>query len=435
MVIPKSTCYDFHLIAYSVGGIWEVWRERSRYDVAPRNGPTPQPLAAPRFASAAMIKVGTLTLVMPDGSSHRVSASEAPVATIVLKQPRAVRRLIANGGLGLAEAYIADQWDSPDIAGVMAVVATNEAEREEMLGGHSWLRAMSRIARMLRPNPGGARRDIVAHYDLGRDFYASWLDPSMAYSSAHFTTSDDTLEAAQQRKIHRMCQMLRLSPGMRLLEIGCGWGSFAEVAARDYGVSVVGVTLSPAQLEYARARIERAGLSSRVELRLQDYWDVTGSFDRIASIEMFEAVGEKFWPEYFNALRDRLRKNGVAGLQVTTIADRWFDNYRRNADFIRRHISPGGLLPSKSRMKKAIGRAGLAWGEEFWFGRDYADTLARWQANFQAAWPRIVADAALHRHPCDDRFKRIWEYFLAYREAGFRAGWTDVGQILIARNG
>jgi cyclopropane-fatty-acyl-phospholipid synthase len=383
---------------------------------------------------ATMIKAGTLTLMMPDGSSHHVCASAAPVATIVLKHPLAVRRLVADGSLGLAEAYIAGQWDSPEIAGVMAVIAANEAEWDEMLGGHSWLRAMSRIARMLRPNASGARRDIVAQYDLGRDFYASWLDPSMTCSAAHFA-ADDTLEAAQQHKIHRMCQMLRLSPGMRLLEIGCGWGSFAEVAARDYGVSVVGVTLSPAQLEYGQARIERAGLSSRVELRLQGYRDVTGSFDRIASIEMFEAVGENGWSEYFNALRDRLRKNGVAGLQVTTIADRWFDSYRRNADFVRRHISPDGLLPSKSRIKKAIGRAGLAWGEEFWFGCDYADTLARWQANFQAGWPRIVADAALNRRPCDAQFKRIWEYYLAYCEAGFRAGWTDVGQILIARNG
>jgi cyclopropane-fatty-acyl-phospholipid synthase len=385
---------------------------------------------------AAMIKVGTLTVVMPDGSSHRVSASEAPVATIVLKQPLAVRRLVIGGSLGLAEAYIDGLWDSPDILGVMEVAAANEAEWEQMLNGRPWVRVISRIAHALRPNTrGGARRNIIEHYDLGNEFYASWLDPSMTYSAAYFAGRDDTLEAAQQHKIHRMCQMLRLSPGMRLLEIGCGWGGFAEVAARDYGVSVVGITLSPSQLEYGQARIERAGLASRVELRLQDYRDVTGTFDRIASIEMFEAVGEKFWPEYFNTLRDRLRKNGVAGLQVITIADRLFDNYRSGADFIQRHIFPGGMLPSKNRLKKAISRAGLAWGEEFWFGRDYAQTLSRWQHNFQAAWPRIVANTVLNRRPCDERFKRMWEYYLAYCETGFQAGWTDVGQILIARNG
>jgi cyclopropane-fatty-acyl-phospholipid synthase len=232
-----------------------------------------------------------------------------------------------------------------------------------------------------------------------------------------------------------MCQLLRLRPGMRLLEIGCGWGGFAEVAARDYGCSVVGITLSPSQLEFARARIEAAGLASRVELRLQDYRDTTGTFDRIVSIEMFEAVGERYWPAYFDVIRERLRKNGVAGLQVITIADRLYENYKRSPDFIQRHIFPGGMLPSKRRLRSAINKAGLAWGEEFWFGRDYAETLARWGEQFQAAWPRIVSSTSLNRRPCDDAFKRMWEYYLAYCETGFRAGWTDVGQILIAPNG
>ena len=385
---------------------------------------------------AGMIRVGTLTVVMPDGNSHRVVATDSPVATIVLKHPRAVRRLVTGGSLGLAEAYIDGLWDSPDIRGVMAVAAANEEEWLAMLNGRPWMRALSRLAHALRPNSrSGARRNIVEHYDLGNEFYAAWLDPTMSYSAALHSGLNDSLQAAQLRKIHRMCAMLRLAPGMRLLEIGCGWGAFAEIAARDYGCSVLGITLSPAQLEFAQARIDAAGLSSRVELRLEDYRDVGGSFDRIVSIEMFEAVGEKYWPAFFDVVRERLRKNGVAGLQVITIAERLFDNYKRTPDFVQRHVFPGGMLPSKNRLRKAIIAAGMAWGEEFWFGADYGETLGRWQSAFQAAWPRIVSQTALARRPCDERFKRMWEYYLAYCQTGFNAGWTDVGQILIARNG
>ncbi|MCW3474408.1 SAM-dependent methyltransferase [Limobrevibacterium gyesilva] len=384
---------------------------------------------------AGLIRTGTLTVVMPDGSSHRVAATESPAATVVLKHPRAIRRLLARGSLGLAEAYVDGLWDSPDLRGVMAVAVANAAEWEPVLRGHPWARRISHALHTLRPPSGGsARRNIVESYDLGNDFYAAWLDPTMTFSAAYFGGSGVTLEAAQLRKIHRLCQLLRLRPGMRLLEIGCGWGSFAEVAARDYGASVLGITLSPTQLAYAQRRIAQAGLSHRVELRLQDCRDVTGSFDRIASIEMFEATGDRFWPDYCGVIRDRLRKNGVAGLQVITIADPLFDQYRQGTDFVQRHIFPGSMLPSKRRLRQAIGRAGLAWGQEFWFGRDYAETLSHWQDAFQAAWPRIVATTSLNRRPCDERFKRLWEYHLAYCETGFRAGWADVGQILIAPN-
>ena len=377
---------------------------------------------------AGTIRAGSLTVVMPDGRHHAVTASAAPAATIMLKDPRAVARLMTGGSLGFAQAYVDGLWDSPDIGAVMALAAANEIEWRSMLKGGRRTRLMSRLRR--RP-----RHDITEHYDLGSAFYAAWLDPTMSYSSAVFEGPDDTLEAAQLRKIHRMCQKLQLAPGMRLLEIGCGWGAFAEVAARDYGVSVLGVTLSPAQLASAQAHVERAGLASRVELRLQDYRDVEGRFDRIASIEMFEALGERHWGAFFGAVRARLHNHGVAGLQVITIEDRLFDSYRATPDFVRRHIVPGGTLPSRRRLAKAIGRAGLALGHEEWFGPDYARTLAIWQDAFQAAWPRIVAATALNRHPADDRFKRIWEYYLAYCRIGFAAGWTDVGHILIARNG
>jgi cyclopropane-fatty-acyl-phospholipid synthase len=317
---------------------------------------------------------------------------------------------------------------------VMALAAANEAEWMAMLNGSPWMRALNKIMHRLRPNTRkGAKRNIVDHYDLGNDFYARWLDPTMTYSSALFTEAGQSLESAQLAKIHRLCRQLALAPGMRLLEIGCGWGAFAEVAARDYGAKVVGITLSPSQLAYAQARIARAGLQDRVEFRLQDYRDVPESFDRIASIEMFEAVGERFWPAYFATLRNRLTPGGLAGLQTITIEDRLFPDYRRSADFIQRHIFPGGMLPSPSRLREEVATAGLSWQSEHWFGQDYAETLARWNATFQEAWPRIAGATRLSRMPCDARFKRLWEYYLVYCETGFRAGWTDVGQILLAR--
>ena len=351
-----------------------------------------------------------------------------------MKDARAVRWLLTGGSLGLAEAYLEGLWDTPDLRAVMLMAAENEAEWEKLLGGRPWMRALARLQHLLRPNSRrGAKRNIVEHYDIGNEFYAGWLDPTMTYSSALFSGENDTLEAAQLRKVHRMCQALELQPGMNVLEIGCGWGGFAEVAARDYGARVTGITLSPAQLAYGCARMAAAGLAGQVELLLQDYRDVRGTFERIASIEMFEAVGEKYWPAFFTTVRERLAPGGRAGLQVITIADRLFSTYQRSADFIQRHVFPGGMLPSPARLQQEARRAGLAWSAELWFGRDYAETLARWQGRFQAAWPRVAGAVRLQARPADDRFKRLWEYYLAYCETGFRAGWTDVGQNVLVR--
>ena len=381
---------------------------------------------------AQLIRAGTLTVVLPDGGSHRVARSPEPLATIVIRDPRAVTRLVTGGSLGLAEAYLDGLWDSPDIRGVMAVAAENEAEWLEMLKGRPWIRAASKLFHRLRPNTRkGARRNIVDHYDLGNDFYERWLDPSMTYSSALFAGTQETLEGGQLRKMRRLCDVLGLKPGMTVLEVGCGWGGFAELAAREYGVSVLGITLSPAQLAFARERVAGTDLQSRVEFRLEDYRDVRGHFDRIVSVEMFEAVGEQYWPAYFATLRERLAPGGLAGLQAITIEDRLFDDYRKTADFIQRHIFPGGMLPSPSRLREEAAKAGLHWLEAHWFGPDYAETLARWQAAFQATW----SDIARLRPEYNARFKRLWEYYLSYCETGFRAGWTDVGQILLAKPG
>jgi cyclopropane-fatty-acyl-phospholipid synthase len=384
---------------------------------------------------AGMIRAGALTLVLPDGSSHLVQGRvPGPEAVFVLKHRDAIRRLVTRGSLGLAEAYIDHLWETPDLAAVMRLAAANEAEFEKLLYGNVWMRLIGRIAHRLRSNTReGAKRNIVEHYDLGNEFYAQWLDPTMTYSSGLFESPQDSLEEAQLRKIRRLCERLDLRPGLKLLEIGCGWGAFAEVAARDYGCHVVGITLSPAQLDFARARIEAAGLTHLVELRLQDYRDVPEKFDRIASIEMFEAVGEQYWPAYFKTLQDRLLPGGLAGLQTITIEDRLFPAYKASADFIQRHIFPGGMLPSPSRLRQEVAKAGLSWRDEHWFGIDYAETLARWNARFQDVWPRIAGATRLSRMPCDARFKRLWEYYLVYCETGFRAGWTDVGQILLAK--
>jgi len=249
----------------------------------------------------------------------------------------------------------------------------------------------------------------------------------MTYSSALFTGENQDLEAAQAEKYRRLCLALKLEPGMRVLEIGCGWGGFAEMAASEFGAHVTGITLSREQLAYAQARIAKAGLSDKVTLRLQDYRDTGEKFDRIASIEMFEAVGEEYWPAYFNTLRARLVPGGLAGLQVITIEDRLFPDYRKTADFIQRYIFPGGMLPSPSRLKEEIGRAGLTLVEQFWFGRDYGETLRRWRADFVANWEKIAGIQPQY----DTRFKRLWEFYLGYCEVGFDAGFTDVGQIIL----
>jgi cyclopropane-fatty-acyl-phospholipid synthase len=319
-------------------------------------------------------------------------------------------------------------WDSPNVVDILRLGTANEQAWDNMLRGKAWARFASWLMHKFRPNTRkGSRKNIAEHYDLGNDFYAEWLDPSMTYSSAIFENGEMDLQAAQDQKYRRLCQALELKPGMSVLEIGCGWGGFAEIAAGEFGATVTGITLSTEQLAYAQDRIARAGLSDRVTLRLQDYRDTEQKFDRIASIEMFEAVGEEYWPVYFETVRARLAAGGKAGLQVITIADRFFEDYRRTADFIQRYVFPGGMLPSPTRLAQEIAGAGMKMTDSVWFGQDYAKTLVRWQASFQSGWGRISGMSAQY----DERFKRLWEFYLGYCEVGFDAGWTDVGQIII----
>lgn len=371
------------------------------------------------------IESGTLTVTLPGGEIRRFGGTgPGPNARLQIHSGRAVRRLITGGDLGFAESYIDGEWDTPDLATLIELGAVNS----RALAGATEANALSRFGhrlghRLKANNRKGSRRNIAAHYDLGNDFYAHWLDEDMTYSAAMFAAETDTLREAQERKYRALCEKLALKPHHHLLEIGCGWGGLAEFAAREYGCRVTALTLSAEQGRYARERIANAGLADRVEIRQQDYRDVAGRFDHIASIEMFEAVGEAWWPTFFRTLRARLVPEGVAAMQVITIADDRFEAYRKGADFIQRYIFPGGMLPSPSAFRAAAAKAGLRGDRAIFFGADYARTLAHWSEQFSRTWPRI------RELGFDERFRRMWEYYFAYCRGGFRAGTIDVMQL------
>jgi len=387
-------------------------------------------LLAFAYGIADRLQTGELTIIEPNGSSRVFRTGDpGPKGTIRLHDVRAIRRFLTGGSLGFAEAYLDGDWDSPDLAGLLTLLARNEEAYLDHFHGKSWFRWMARLQHLVRPNSKkGSRRNILAHYDLGNSFYGRWLDPSMTYSSARFEPGHLTLEQAQQAKYASLAKGLALQPDHHVLEIGCGWGGFAEFAAREVGAKVTGITISDEQHAFAAERIQKAGLNEKVEIRLQDYREVEGGFDRVASIEMFEAVGERYWPVYFDKLAHALKPGGIAGLQIITIADSYFDAYRRGADFIQRHVFPGGMLPSPQALDRQLTRAGLQKRSETSFGLDYAKTLNVWNQRFQQAWPDLLPLGF------DQRFKRLWEYYLAYCEAGFTVGWTDVRQLSVTRN-
>jgi len=374
------------------------------------------------------ISIGRLDVTLPDGSFHALGPGGEPHAAMVINRWRAVRRLLTQGDMGFVESYLDGDWDSPDPSKVVEIAVVNRphAKTHELDG--FWHRIRNRIIHTLRANnKRGAKRNISAHYDLGNDFSQQWLDPTMTYSSAYFTDDNVPLDQAQEQKYRRIAELLRLQPGHNVLEVGFGWGGFAEFAIKEYGCSITGLTLSKEQLNFAGERLQKAGLSDRVDLRLQDYRDVDGQYDRIASIEMFEAVGEANWPHYFNMVRDRLVQGGEAALQIITIDDGHFDRYRRSADFIQRYIFPGGMLPSVSALKDQVEQAKLQLVDMSHFGDSYAQTLREWRTRFLGAWSDIEPLGF------DERFRRMWEMYLAYCEGGFRAKLIDVGHFKIAR--
>ncbi len=375
------------------------------------------------------IDTGRLSIQFPDGRTQVLGAQgdDGPHGIMSINSLRALPRTIFGGHLGFAEAYMDGDWDSPSLIDLIEVAARNEHVEADAEGWRLF-RLPSRLWHLMRDNDRrGSRRNIAYHYDLGNAFYTRWLDPGMTYSSAYFEHPDQPLEDAQAAKCRRLAEALDVKPGDHVLEIGCGWGGLAEMLARDYGCRVTGLTLSHQQHEYATERMRAADLDGQVEIRLQDYRDVPGQFDRIASVEMFEAVGERHWPVFFDVVRARLKQGGRAMLQIITIEESRFERYRSGTDFIQRYIFPGGMLPSPPVLAGQIDRAGLALEGSDLFGQSYARTLEAWQRSFQRAWPEIK------QLGFDDRFKRMWEYYLAYCEAGFRTGALDVGQYAIVR--
>jgi cyclopropane-fatty-acyl-phospholipid synthase len=394
------------------------------------------PLGAPPavrilFALLARLACGELVAIDPDGRGHRFGSGHdrAGRGEVRFRDWRLARDILTGGDVAFAEAWINGRWDTPDLPALMTVLAQNQAALERAFYGHWWQRALFRLKHWRNANSKQqAKRNIVAHYDLGNDFYRLWLDPTMTYSSAIFGGDfTQSLASAQQAKYERILDELALQPGAHILEIGCGWGGFAEVAARA-GYRVTGLSLSDAQTSFARERIARAGLADRVTLRVQDYRDERGTYDGVASIEMFEAVGEKYWPEYFATVRRVLAPGTRACVQTITIADARFERYRVQSDFIQQYIFPGGMLASPSRFVAEMGEARFDVARTHTFGRDYAETLARWLAAFDANAGAVRAQGF------DERFIRCWRFYLAYCIGGFASGSTDVAQYtLVAR--
>jgi cyclopropane-fatty-acyl-phospholipid synthase len=374
---------------------------------------------------ANRLGVGSLTVKTPSGMRiAHVGEKPGPDAELVLHRWRGLRRLLFNGDVGFADSYIDGDWSTPDLTAVIELAALN-TEQIEVHAEGTWLaRRWRKLEHVLNANTKrGARRNIQAHYDLGNDFYAAWLDRGMSYSSALFRRPDVSLEDAQTEKQNRIMSLLNIAPGMRVLEIGCGWGGLAERLARETGAAVTGITLSPSQLAAAQARVAGTG----ADMRLQDYRDVQGIYDRIVCIEMLEAVGAAYWPIYFDRLRDCLKPGGIAVLQVISIAEDRFETYCRRPDFIQRHIFPGGMLPTVDIMRQEIARVGLRLHSLERFGESYALTLNSWKQRFRSAW------GTLRDRQFDERFRRRWEYYLSYCEAGFRAGAIDVGLYTLVR--
>ncbi|MDY7546428.1 cyclopropane-fatty-acyl-phospholipid synthase family protein [Glaciimonas sp. CA11.2] len=375
---------------------------------------------------------GILIMEFPDGQSAtygNVADERARPVTMMLKNWDVFNAALKSGDIGFAETFIDGHWSTDDLPGLIELFIRNRQVIESVIYGTWWGNFLYRVKHLFNRNSKtGSRKNIHAHYDIGNDFYQLWLDPSMTYSSALF--SDDHVENLQQgqdAKYRRILSQLRLPANSRILEIGCGWGAFAEIAVREANAHVTGLTLSTEQLHFANQRLQDAGVVNRVELLLQDYRDVEGKFDGIASIEMFEAVGEKYWPSYFSCIASNLKTGGRACIQTIVIDDTLFERYRRGTDFIQQYIFPGGMLPSPSAFRAQAESHGLKVVDTLSFGLDYARTLVEWRRAFKEQLPKVRAQGF------DDRFLRTWDFYLAYCEAGFIAGSINVAQFTLQK--
>jgi cyclopropane-fatty-acyl-phospholipid synthase len=371
---------------------------------------------------------GGIDATLPDGSRRRLGfRTDGPVAIVRLNSWRAMLRLATSGSVGWYNAWLKGEWQSPDPVPLFDLFMRNGRSLGQVGRAKGLFKLANRAAHAVRKNtPLGARKNIQAHYDLGNDFYTAWLDRSMTYSSAVFDEGD-SLEQAQGRKIHLLLDRLQLKPGQRLLEIGCGWGSLAEIAARDYGVEVVGLTLSEEQKAYADKRMRKAGLAEKVEIRLADYRELDERFDAVASVEMVEAVGQDYWDDYLAAISRALPTGGRAALQLISIDPALFDAYAASPDFIQTYIFPGGMLVHEPRFAAIAGAHDLSWEDRMGYGQHYAETLKAWRQRFDAAARRGRLDGFA------EEFHRLWRYYLMYCEGGFRSGGIDVAQVTMVK--
>ena len=396
---------------------------------------TPLPAHMPAAARTVLallrrLEVGSLTIQLPDGSVQRFGHQEQPHATLTLHNWKPLSAALQSGDIGFAESYIAGDWTSANLTDLLRLLIRNRAVIDRAIFGSWWGVALYRIKHLLKRNTrGNSKKNIHAHYDLGNSFYTLWLDASMNYSSALFggdltrSTTD-----AQNAKVRRALTEVQAGAGQRILEIGCGWGALAEMAARDFGAHLSGVTLSTEQLDFARARMQRQGVAAQTDLRLQDYRDIQdGPYDAVCSIEMIEAVGQGFWPTYFATVARMLKPGGKACIQSIVIADELFERYLASTDFIQQYIFPGGCLPSPSEFKAQARAAGLVVVQEHAFGHDYAQTLQRWREAFLAQHEAVLGLGF------DQRFMHIWEFYLCYCEAAFMENNIDVLQYTLQK--
>jgi cyclopropane-fatty-acyl-phospholipid synthase len=372
------------------------------------------------------LRIGSLDLTLPNGSARRFAGSVAgPHGVWHIRSERLIRHVLASGEVGIGDAYMDGCWDSPDLTRLLHVLYLNEPyykgpfEKNWLGRAYGWWQHKRRANTKRK-----ARQNIQHHYDLGNEFYKMWLDDTMAYSSGMYIQPNETLMQAQLNKFRLMFERLELGPEHRLLEIGSGWGGFAVYAAQHSGCRVHSITLSQEQLDEARQRAEHAGVADRVKFELRDYRDIDRQYDRVVSIEMYEAVGEEYWPQYFATIARALKPGGRAAVQGITINPAIFEQYRRKRDFVQKYIFPGGMLCPPGRFQDLASAAGLQSEDPRFYAGDYADTLAQWHRNVLGAREAIAQQF-------DERFLRMWRYYLSYCECGFRTGSIDLMQITL----
>ena len=374
------------------------------------------------------LKIGEICVTFPYGEIKSFKGvNPGPIADVTFLTEKSIKDTILGGSLGFCEAFIEGDIKSSNISKLIEIGGHEESGLNTSGKGYYFFKLLNKAFHLLNNNSiNGSKRNISAHYDLGNNFYGLWLDKSMTYSSAYFKNNKESLFQAQQNKYSKISKIVNLEKRSKVLEIGCGWGGFAEFAARNYKSLVTAITVSKEQFAFAKKRVEKNGLKESIDVKLIDYRKIKGSFDRIISIEMIEAVGEKYWPIYFNQIKKLLKPNGNAVIQVITIDDKYFDDYKKFPDFIQKYIFPGGMLPSISALEEPIHQSGLKIDKVDSFGKDYASTLSIWNKQFNKAWPKIS------KLGFDNRFYRMWNLYFSYCEGGFRSGSIDVKQIKLS---